>query len=395
MSRGDRQPIPGCAAALVVLSVTLLGNGAAAQERQQPGEERDAAGGVAAAAAPTASPAAAAVADAKSQYGRFEYRNKGEDCEIWFTATSGASTKLIEASFCGDPQMMMQIEEVKSFGGQPLPVLTKSAEEIHFFLIPGPGGSGDVGCDYRAIVVNANKAWASEIFQLSVCAGDEDDEVESVTLTDGPAGASLSFVAEGTSYELTMGSLKSTPIPTKPTKPRSVVSDERVVRRGELEGGSHADGWLYSVVTGTGTYLIDDSGKCELDGLGGDVVEVTGKVRTWSDGRTEFTCTAVRRAPPSKAELAEARRVRTEQEAAHDAAERAKQAAGRMKKAKALTTPSPRAQRAPPHRSSRCPTAHRWCGTASMGTCCSSYQACCMRPGGNPYCAGGTNPCGR
>lgn len=58
------------------------------------------------------------------------------------------------------------------------------------------------------------------------------------------------------------------------------------------------------------------------------------------------------------------------------------------------STPAPRAA-APPAQpaASRCGSKKFWCGSETVGTCCSSYQVCCKRPGGNPHCGGGTRPC--
>jgi hypothetical protein len=239
-----------------------------------------------------------------SKYGGFEYRNKGDDCEIWFADASGGSTKVIEANFCADT-MMVKIEEVRSFGGRALPVVAKSGEEFHIFQIPSArGGNATISCDYYSVVVNATKAWGDPTgpFVLRLCADMSMGEpVESVKLIDDPAGASLSFVepagttVEGTSYELRMGSLKSTRIPMKP---RSVVSDQTVVRKGTLQFPYHFTNFHHSIKSGADLFIIDDAGKCNLDPLVDAPVEMTGKLRTWSDKATELTCVSIRRTKP-------------------------------------------------------------------------------------------------
>lgn len=236
---------------------------------------------------------AAPVTFNQSKYGSFEYRNKGEDCEVWFRNAAGAPTRLISATFCSDDKML-PISPSSSLGGVAFPVASPSGTEFHLFAIPSArGGNATAACDYYGVVISAARAWASPVFQLDQC----DATVDGMRVIEEKAGAWLSFrdpsstVRAGAAYELRMGQLKIAPIPKKP---RAVVSTANVVRAGALRGPYHYTNWKHVIQDGSNEYIIDEPGQCALDGAADSVVEMSGRLRTWSDGATDLTCVSIR-----------------------------------------------------------------------------------------------------
>ncbi|MGC4120053.1 MAG: hypothetical protein QM765_36835 [Myxococcales bacterium] len=215
------------------------------------------------------------LAKGSSKYGKFElaYSESDDSCQLKFRRPAGPATGLLTVTPCSPGKNEPKAQQVST---------SRAGEEFHVFAVAtAGGGNACTGSTFYAVVVDAQKAWATE--ELGFCT-----ELESATLVEGDGKARLSLVTQGDRYkealryEVAMGSL------TKHQVPRKVVSSRKAVLKGEF--GSTTN-W-YMVVNEQQIEI--DAGDCDLRSLAlGLKVTMWVDQQTWDDGNGATVCLKV------------------------------------------------------------------------------------------------------
>jgi hypothetical protein len=230
-------------------------------------------------------------------YGRYAIAVDGGACRLVHTGAAGRRTGLAQWTDCWDSPTAL-LDEVRFVPGLSLPLRTKHGEEFHLFEIPvARGGNATPACALYPVVLRADGAWGGDPIETRQCPSSSPSTFASARLDETGLSPTLELVeaattkSTGTRWSIQFGSAVRT---TLAKLPRTVKSDVPFREVGKLVAPSHASNYAWSLDRGSIITLIDRPGGCALDGFsGGETVTLVGKLRTWSDGETELTCTAV------------------------------------------------------------------------------------------------------